>query len=665
VRIPEVQLDDRRFQQLVTEARERVAAACPEWTDHNVSDPGITLIELFAWMTDMLVYRINRVPEKLHARLLELLDIRLQPPAPAETDVRFRLAAPAAEPVPIPAVETEIATERTVGRTATVFQVAETFTIPALRPSAYLVERGGAFKEIAMGAGWARPNGRDQLPFASPPRAGDALYLGFDQPPGRLVLQVYVDCTPARGTGIDPDAPPLVWEVSSAQRGWTAVEVLHDSTGGFNRGSGVVEVQVPAATAPAPIAGHEAHWLRCRVVTAAGPGPDDAGYQQPPSIFAITAAPVGALLRAHHAMTEGPELLGSSDGTPGQSFHVRNAPMLYPGAGERLQVQDVTTGEWADWDLRETFAESGPADPHYVLDLATGEVELGPAIRGVNGDWRLHGAVPEPGAPLRFTGYRHGGGDVGNVAADTLRVLRTAIPGVASVTNPRPARGGLDAESLENGRRRAALEFRTRQRAVTASDYEFLCGQASSDVARARCVAAERPGDSVRVHILPRIDAPDRYLPPEELRPNAALMELVRRFLDDRRPVGTSVDLLPVPVRHVTVVASVAPAGGADIVRLEQDVLYALDVYLNPIIGGSLSGWGAGWEFGRVLNQGELYGLVHTISGVAAVNFVRMYDTDAETGKPHSSEIGSHLPIGPSEVIASGRHRVLVDRTPR
>ena len=53
----------------------------PEWTEHNVSDPGITLIELFAWMTDMLIYRLNRVPDKLHVALLELLG----DPAPGPT----------------------------------------------------------------------------------------------------------------------------------------------------------------------------------------------------------------------------------------------------------------------------------------------------------------------------------------------------------------------------------------------------------------------------------------------------------------------------------------------------------------------------------------------------------------------------------------------------
>ena len=82
--------------------------------------------------------------------------------------------------------------------------------------------------------------------------------------------------------------------------------------------------------------------------------------------------------------------------------------------------------------------------------------------------------------------YRHGGGRTGNVNAGRLTTLRSAIPGVASVTNPRPALGGVDPQSVESLRARSALEIRTRYRAVTAEDYEFLATEATPRVARAR-----------------------------------------------------------------------------------------------------------------------------------------------------------------------------------
>ena len=91
--LPEPNLDDLRFQEdLVDEARRRIVRYCPEWTDYNVSDPGITLIELFAWMTEMMVYRLNRVPEKSYVKFMELLGVQLQPASSARAELTFRLS---------------------------------------------------------------------------------------------------------------------------------------------------------------------------------------------------------------------------------------------------------------------------------------------------------------------------------------------------------------------------------------------------------------------------------------------------------------------------------------------------------------------------------------------------------------------------------------------
>ena len=76
-----------------------IARLCPAWTDHNVSDPGVTLVELFAWMTEMLLYRLNRVPEKSYITFMELMGVKIAPPLPAHTDLTFWLqeAAPPAK----------------------------------------------------------------------------------------------------------------------------------------------------------------------------------------------------------------------------------------------------------------------------------------------------------------------------------------------------------------------------------------------------------------------------------------------------------------------------------------------------------------------------------------------------------------------------------------
>src|SRR6266567_1269349 len=90
--LPVPNLDDRRFQDLVDDAKRLVQQRCPEWTDHNVSDPGVTLIETFAWMTDQVLYRLNRVPERNYTKFLELIGVRLFPPTAARAAITFSLA---------------------------------------------------------------------------------------------------------------------------------------------------------------------------------------------------------------------------------------------------------------------------------------------------------------------------------------------------------------------------------------------------------------------------------------------------------------------------------------------------------------------------------------------------------------------------------------------
>src|SRR5690242_3308204 len=110
--LPAPKLDDGTFQDLVNETKRQIPRYCPEWTDHNVSDPGVTLIELFAYITDILLYRLNRVPQRNYIKWLEMLGIELQAPKPSRTDVTMYLTGPQNEDVVIPA-GTEAGTVRT------------------------------------------------------------------------------------------------------------------------------------------------------------------------------------------------------------------------------------------------------------------------------------------------------------------------------------------------------------------------------------------------------------------------------------------------------------------------------------------------------------------------------------------------------------------------
>jgi predicted phage baseplate assembly protein len=305
----------------------------------------------------------------------------------------------------------------------------------------------------------------------------------------------------------------------------------------------------------------------------------------------------------------------------------------------------------------EDFVGSTAADRHYVLDEVSGAIELGPAIRGTDGIWTQHGAVPPKGATLRMARYRHGGGREGNVAPGTLIALKAPIAGVDTVVNPEAARGGVDAEDMDHARQRAAMEIRSRYRAVTAQDFEFLAGEASPRVARAVCLPPQ-DGGPVSLHIVPHVDPPDRALSHAELLPEQELLAEVAAYIDERRLVGTVVELLPCRFRGLSVVVNIQAARLADPARVEADVTHALHTYLNPLVGGDPRGRGEGWPFGRSLNQGELYGVVHAVDGVELVKVLRVYETDLATGEQAPKPSAGQIVIEPDELIASGTHIV-------
>ena len=591
VRLPEIELDDRGFQELVSEARTRIVRRCPEWTEHNVSDPGITLIELFAWMTEMTTYRLNRVPDKIYVRLLELLGVPMSPATPARTRVRFMLAATPEEPITLAAGETEVGTVRTAYEESVVFEVAETRTIEPLRAvrlrrrprrrAAQHRRRRRASR--ARSAPTARRSPRSPSPAtrctsastsrsracscASPsrpsPRAAPASTRAARRCAGR--------CPPASSPAATSSGSPST--------------VLEDTTGGFNFGSGDVLLECVGDSERVPFGGHRLHWLRCRVAT-----PEEAGgaaYERPPEVFTITGEPVGAILMCQHAEHVDNEVLGESDGTPGPVVH-RPAPADARAVRRRVargaRPADRRLGALGPRRRRSTSA--APTTASTSATPAHGTIELGPAVRQADGDWRYYGAVPPKGATLRMSRYRTGGGLRGNVLPGTLTVLKSGPPGIASVTNPAGARGGVDPEGLDTVRLRGAMELRSRHRAVTAEDFEYLAGEASPRVARAVCVPPDE-GNAVAVRILPYLHPADRRLDFDELQPTRELLDEVASHLDERRLLGATVHVAPVRLRGVSVVVELQTEPLADLVRIREETLRELYRFLNPLVGGT------------------------------------------------------------------------------
>jgi predicted phage baseplate assembly protein len=652
----EVKLDPRDYQDLVDEARMRVGRRCPEWTDHNVSDPGMTLIDQFAWMTDVLLYRVNRIPETLHWKLLELLNVQRRAPAAARVDLRFRLTEPPATQSVVISKGTEVATVPDDEHPAVAVQVSADATIPVLSLAGVTLGRSNAFTPVAVTDGIAYPGGADA--FSVTPHEGDALYLGFDRSPERLLVQVHVAAIEAGGAGIDPDLPPVVWEVPRRNGRWQPVDVLSDGTGGFNYPLGTTELALPKSCGTARVGDMERYWLRCRLV---GRPLGEDRYVTPPRLTEISVDAIGVLADAIHASVAESEVLGVSDGTPGQRFSLRHQPALKLGPGEHLEVSDRDQLFYERWERCDSFAGYDADDHVFRFDPATAEIQFGPAIR-VPAGWEQLGAVPPKGAKLVITGYRHGGGALGNVERGRLNVLRTSIAGVASVTNPAPARGGVEVESRDLARLRVVDELSRRDRAVTLEDFEAITLQ-SPLVARARCVRPQ-PGEAVVVHVLPELVGPTARLAPlaRDLVADDGLLEDVRSDLEDRCLIGTSVHVSPVALRVVTAAVEVIVMAAADAAEIERGICDALAAYLNPFVGGDPTavtgdgaGRGRGWEWGRPLHGGELRPLVLGLDGVERITIMRLYATGID-GIPQQRRLEGELIIGPDELIASGAH---------
>ncbi|MGP3966248.1 putative baseplate assembly protein [Streptomyces sp. 6N223] len=651
--LPSPNLDDRRFQGLVDEAKRLVQQRCPEWTDHNVHDPGVTLIEAFATMVDQLLYRLNRVPDKNYLAFLDLIGVRLYPPTAARTEVTFWLSAPQPEPVRVRA-GTEVATVRTETEEAVVFTTTQQLSVVPceLAHLATWYATGEAVdrsEELALG--------QDVPCFNAAPTPGDCLYLGLSNPVPGCALVLRMDSR-VEGVGVDPRRPPVLWEAWDGS-GWVPCEVAKDDTGGFNK-AGEVILHVPAEHAVSVVARQSGGWVRCRLLPSAAGQPT---YVAPPTVRQVSAFTIGGTVEAIHAETVTEEILGLSEGLPGQRLRVARPPVV---PGEEPFVVEVGEGAgWVEWTRVDNFAHSTVYDRHVTLDPNSGEVDFGPAVREADGSARAYGAVPPKGAPIRVRAYRTGGGRRGNVARGALRVLRSSLPFVARVENRRPALGGVDGETIENARVRGPMTLRTLHRAVVPHDYEQLAREVAPDAARVACVPAgdgsgegqgEDGAGGVRLLVVPagRSDEQGRVRF-EELIPPEATLARIAAHLDERRPIGTRLVVEPPFYQGVTVVATVRAGRGASAEPLREEALTALYSYFNPLSGGPE---GQGWPFGRPVHSGEVFAVLQQVAGVDLVEDVRLFAADPVTGQ--RSEPTARIELGRHALVFSYGHQLRV-----
>ncbi len=653
-------LDDRRFDDIVAEARTLIPRYTPEWTDYNESDPGITLIQLFAWMSEMLLYRLNQVPERNFIEFLQLLGIELKPAQPAKAELTFTLARNGVETVIIPK-GTQVAATEDGEDGPLVFET-----------EAALIALGAELKAVQSYDGQTHRvetnanemSGQSYHPFGPKARPSSALMLGFDAPipftgeQVNLAVQVHTAGLSSEGRHCDVDLAELpvpvmlVWEFWDGKY-WQPLRLDKDETRAFTR-SGHMFFRGPGDKVRKARMGEvdeELYWIRCRLGQGA--------YEVAPRLGTVATNTI----LATQALTVRDEVLGGSDGRPNQTFSLANAPVVVRNEPEVVTGADgltvritslrleVDTGNGFEvWQEVDDFFASGPDDPNYVLNRTTGDIRFGDGQQG-----RIPLLNPDnPGVNIVAREYRHGGGKVGNVGAETITEIQTFLEFVKSVSNPQPAFGGTDEETLDEAKRRAPRALKSKERAVTAEDFEFLTLETPGGrVRRAKALPLHHPkfpGTSmpgvVTVIVVPQGDAPNPM-------PTQATLSIVCAHLNQHRLLTSEVYVVPPTYRCVCIETDIVARPEADLAEVRRDVETRLTRYFDPLEGGEA---GAGWEFGRDIFFSDVYRVVLQTPGVDRIDNGRVFIWLDGERQPFCLDV----PIAPSELLYADGHDIRV-----
>ena len=664
-------LDDRSFAQLRDELIARIPVYAPEWTDHSPSDPGIALIELFAFLGENLLFRFNQIPDATRQAFLDLLQIPLRPAAAAGAIVRLGTEQPAgvlvpagtvlaAGDVPFTSLE-ECSVWPLSARPAIRARVDEQLDADTL---VYLARSSAArgasvddvlrYRTVFGGTEPGRPGGDRLDPGASvdgslyvalvsaavpDPAALAGRELSIGVVPA-LEVATIEDVQPCPGEGQAPAAPPMRWQVctvdpvpeapipGSADPVWLDLPVAGDTTGGL-LSSGVVRLTFPSD--PAQLA---------RIGIYLPPDPDALGSgDQPPlvedeeldaqliawlRVFRPDGGAIGAMewvganaIRVEQSESARAEFLGTGTGEPGQQLRLVHGQVL---GGVELDVEEQGAGRWVPWTQVEDFRAAGPDDRVFTVDREAGLVRSGDARRG---------RAPQIGERIRARSYRHGGGAGGNVGAGAIATVR----GVAKVTaaNPLPASGGAATQSLAEAIETIPAELGRRDRAVTVSDFRELAeATPGAGIARAETLRLfdphrprqESPG-AVSVVVWPGTDR----LHPDAPRPDRGVLAQVCRYLDPRRLITTELYVIPPTYRRIALSVGIAVRPGYGTEGVRRWVETVLRQYLSPI--PPLGPEGRGWPLGRPVFGPELEAAALQVEGLEFLTGLRLSEQPA------------------------------------
>lgn len=640
---------DRSSKDLFRELRDRIPRYNEQWTNFNDSDPGITLLQLFAWLAELTLHRMSGMPRQHYLKFAELLGLQLSPARPATVPLVFH-ARPAEPPQPIRERTRCSAQLDGPSPSTLVFETVQGLDLVAAPLDAMFVFSNGTTERIELPGGLAAA---PFYPLGRTPLADDALYLGFKHTPANpapfpsrmrfLALRPAADTAGVAQQAGEQDtdlvAPvTLAWEYRAAagQDGWRPLQVFSDGSVALTR-DGYVDVEGPAGIVPMKEpalsarlgAGEERYWLRVRLDADRYP----AG--RAPKLDQLLPNAVDAVQLA----TEKETLLGTSSGRADQSFDFPKDKVPVDPDSLVLEVRPVNGSVEKDWSAAEDFHQATREDRWFVLDAGAGRLRFGDGVQG---------RIPTAGAQVVAVHWRHGGGSAANhVAVGAVRTLVDQVRGVEKVMNPRPPAGGAEEETLDHFRKNAPGMLHRPGSVVTERDFEVHAAGIGG-VLKARAIGGRHPdfpGVVVPGAVTVFVVADSSARKPV---PSAELIRALCRSFERVRLITTELYVAAPRFVEIRVEARLLADPQAAFDQVAADARGRLDAYLAP----------SARDFGEDLSPaaiyGRLFGAPDEKTRVRSVEDLTLF----VDGAPH--DLGRPVQIGPDAIVFAGDHLVVV-----
>ncbi len=605
----------------------RVPKFTPEWTNVREGDAGFALLKLHSELAEPLVQRLNRLPEKTLIEYLRAASVSPTSARPARATLVFTVSDAAPKSVLVPEGFQVSASGADEYGTTIIFETERTLYAAPGGIELSFVQEGSHFFEVDLSGSDAS---NAEPAFGENPKAGSGLWLGLNsgiEPQPSVTIGIHLSAEsgappPVATGGLEPIAglphPFLRWEFFDGGSFKTA-EVIRDETNSL-RQSGVVELRSPRRWRPGTPSGMSAdkplRWLRLKVVFGE--------FTDAPALAFVRLNLAGAVA-ARTVRNEVLEYIPDSDGRRlrlSQKPVLAGSLQLTVNEGEINStaqiISDETAGGPVQWQEVEDLDAYGADERVFELDAVNGELQFGDGTHGAN--------LPRGFRHVIAERYQVATGRAGAVDAEQITSQVSSAPFLVGVSNPLPASGGRDEESLELTLLRGPEQIRARHRAVTTADYEMMALQVNgADIRRAHAVAGMHAGlngamvpGTVTVFLL----GPSSTEGPPY--PDQGSLDAVSRYLSDGiAPAGVEVVAAAPQFHLIGLRASIAIATAADDGSVIRQTLAEMDAYFNPLHGGDQ---GQGWPFGGVVFHNavvrRLLERVDNLLAVSALNIV-------------------------------------------